>query len=265
FKLIKSLDGGRHWETAGGVPNDAFLHFVSKDEAFSANAETFNGGKTWRNLPIPKNTVGNAYFHDQNNGWVVTKGTNTFHVERTTDAGKTWHIVMTRKTAAPLTGVIIRSAGSDDAWVECIGDSGMSQTSYSLFHTTDGGKNWKTVIANSTAGGGPAPGFSMNDYDGPHNAGSAPGPLYVVNSKVAFMAGKCPACNEPNSIGWTKDGGKTWVNGKAKFKGYGPELLAIANAKQGWWITTNNHDQKTSTMYTTSDGGEHWTKVHVFQ
>jgi photosystem II stability/assembly factor-like uncharacterized protein len=49
---------------------------------------------------------------------------------------------MTRTTVAPLNGALIRSAGTDDAWIECIGDSGMTQTSYSLFHTTDGGKHW---------------------------------------------------------------------------------------------------------------------------
>ncbi|MFP3381869.1 hypothetical protein SB767_36740, partial [Bacillus sp. SIMBA_069] len=62
---------------------------------------------------------------------------------------------MSKKTVSPVNGVLIRSAGPQDAWIECIGDTGMTQTSYSLFHTADGGKSWQTVIAKSTAGAGP--------------------------------------------------------------------------------------------------------------
>lgn len=80
-------------------------------------------------------------------------------VKRTVDGGVAWRTVMSRETVSPLSVTVIRSAGQDDAWVELIGDSGMSQTSYSLFHTTDGGDNWITVLANSTADGGPAPAF----------------------------------------------------------------------------------------------------------
>lgn len=82
---------------------------------------------------------------------------------------------MSRNNAANLTGSVIRSAGANDAWIELIGESGMTQTSYSLFHTKDGGKTWQTVLANSTAGGGPAPGIAAGDTAGPKNTGSKPG------------------------------------------------------------------------------------------
>ena len=139
----------------------------------------------------------------------------------------------------------------------------MTQTSYSLFHTIDGGAHWQTVIANSTAGGGPAPGFPLSYNDGPHNAGVGPGTLYVVNPNVTYMSGKCNACDKHNSIGWTHDGGKTWVNGKALFSGYGQDLLAFADSKNGWWIITDN--EKPAVMYTTIDGGVQWKKVFTFQ
>lgn len=42
--LLGTSDGGTHWEAAGTVPNKGFLHFVSKNEAFSANARTADGG-----------------------------------------------------------------------------------------------------------------------------------------------------------------------------------------------------------------------------
>jgi photosystem II stability/assembly factor-like uncharacterized protein len=139
----------------------------------------------------------------------------------------------------------------------------MSQTSYSLFHTADGGKSWQTVIANSTAGGGPAPGFPIDHSSGPENTGSKPGALYVVDPNTAYMGGQCPACDKPNTIGWTTDGGKTWTNGETQLEGYGNQLLAIADATHGWWIISDSAGP--SVMYTTADGGNSWSKVHTFQ
>lgn len=261
-RLLHTTDGGKHWSPVGRVPDGTFLHFISSREAFLGNQHSTDGGKTWSKLAVPASMTGEAYFHDAKNGWAVTRKDGEFDIQRTTDGGKTWKAVMSRKLEGDLNGAVIRSAGTNDAWVECVGGSGMSQTSYSLFHTKDGGKNWQTVIANSTAGGGPAPGFPLNQNTGPVNQGAKPGPLYVVSPDVAYMGGECPACDNPNTVGKTTDGGKTWINSKAAFPGYAGELLAIADAKHGWWICTDNKEP--SVMYTTSDGGEHWTKVHTF-
>ncbi|MCM2535945.1 hypothetical protein NDK43_31210 [Neobacillus pocheonensis] len=262
-KLLQSSDGGQHWALIGTTPNKAYLHFTSKTTAISGNIYSQDGGKTWYSLPIPKDMVGDAYFHDVKNGWAVTQSNNVFYVKRTIDGGKSWNTVMTKNLSSPLAGAMIRSAGTNDAWIELIGGTGMTQTSYSVFHTTDGGNSWNTVIANSTAGGGPAPGFNQDYNKGPINKGSKPGPLYVVNPQVAFMGGSCPACDNPNSIGWTKDAGKTWVNSNVTLAGYGDAYLAISDASHGWWITTEN--TKPSVMYTTSDGGIHWNQVHIFR
>ncbi|MDR6552138.1 hypothetical protein [Paenibacillus qinlingensis] len=261
-KLLSTHDGGAHWSAVGTVPNQAFLHFVSKQEAYSGNAQTVDGGVKWKTLPVPDGITGDVYYHDSKNGWAVRQVKDTIEVLRTQDGGQNWKTVMSRPTVATLTGAVIRSAGVDDAWVELIGESGMTQTSYSLFHTRDGGKTWQTVLVNSTAGGGPAPGFPVGDTSGPKNTGSKPGPLYVVNTDVAFMGGSCPACDKPNSVGWTKDGGKTWVNGTESFTGYGELLLGMADANSGWLIT-NDHEQP-SVMYTTRSGGVNWNKVHTF-
>jgi photosystem II stability/assembly factor-like uncharacterized protein len=260
--LLTTRDGGGNWSRVGKVPNDGFIHFVTKAEGYSSNAQTLDGGKSWTTLAVPKPIIGDPYFHDKANGWAVTQFENTVKVERTIDGGQTWRGVMSRNTVAPITGALIRSAGKDDAWVEWIGDSGMNQTSYSVFHTADGGKSWQTVIANSTAGGGPAPGFAMDYTKGPVNQGTTPGPLYVVDPKVAFMGGQCLTCDSPNSVGWTTDGGKTWMNGQQMFDGLETELLAMADSKQGWLIVTDL--VKPSVMYTTEDGGKHWKKGFTF-
>ncbi|WP_312113795.1 hypothetical protein [Brevibacillus reuszeri] len=262
LSLIRTEDEGKHWSVVGEMPTHDFLHFVSDQEAFNGRWGTTNGGKTWTKLPVPPNMIGEPYFHDRAVGWAVTKGQDAFQVQRTMDGGKSWSVVMTKKSASLVNGVLIRSAGPQDAWIECIGDTGMTQTSYSLFHTADGGKTWQTVIAKSTAGAGPAPGFPMDYQNGPDIGGSSPGPLYVINSKEAFMGAQCMACDKPNTIGWTLDGGKTLGKGTVSLEGYGEELLAFADAKHGWWFVTDH--EKPSMMYATSDGGKHWNLVHTF-
>lgn len=70
------------------------------------------------------------------------------------------------------------------------------------------------------------------------------------------------ACDNSNTMGKTTDGGKTWIDLMAEFPGYGPQQIAAADANHVWWINTDNSEP--SIMYTTSDGGKHWTKVHTF-
>ncbi|RKP53236.1 hypothetical protein D7Z26_14985 [Cohnella endophytica] len=263
LELLHSKDGGNNWNNAGTVPNDGFLHFASSNEAFSGNARSTDGGKTWTEYKLPDNTVNNAYFHDRDNGWAVTYDKDKIHFMRTVDGAKSWKSVHEMPTVSPVTEAIIRSAGKNDAWIELVGDSGMSQTSYSLFHTTDGGGKWQPVIANNQAGSGPAPGYK-NDAETkvPRNNGAAPGPLYVVDTKTAFMGGFCGPCDLPNTMGKTTDGGKTWTNLKSSFSGYGPQFIAAENAQHVWWVTTDSVEP--SVMYTSADGGKTWKKAHTF-
>jgi hypothetical protein len=171
-------------------------------------------GKTWKPLPVPKQLTGDAYFHDKANGWAVTQENGVFQVMRTVDGGQSWSAVMKRETVALLSGAVIRSAGKDDAWIQCIGGYGMNQTSYSLFHTTDGGRHWQTVIAKSTAGGGPAPGFPADYPGGPTIDGSAPGPLYVVNPDIASWADVAWRAICPIRSGGRRTAAKRWKRGR---------------------------------------------------
>ncbi len=63
-------------------------------------------------------------------------------------------------------------------------------------------------------------------------------------------------------MGKTIDGGKTWVNLPSKFPGFGTQQVAAADADHVWWINTDSTEP--SVMYTSSDGGKHWNKVHTF-
>ncbi|MBU9707323.1 hypothetical protein KSP24_10345 [Paenibacillus sp. AK121] len=264
--LLATLDGGKRWEAVGTVPEQGqagFLHFVSSKEGFSGNQYTKDGGQSWSSLPVPSHIVGQPYYHDRQNGWAVTQSTErSFQILHTVNGGQNWTPVMSRTTEGPLNGVTIRSVERGNAWIELVGDTGMNQTSYSLWHTADSGQSWRTVLANSTAGGGPAPGIGQQDNQVPKNEGTAPGMLYAVNSSTALMGGYCAPCDKPNTIGWTTDGGKTWNNGKQGFEGYGNQQIGMANAKEGWAIFSDS--EQAPILYTTSDGGQHWTQSHVF-
>ncbi|AET59398.1 hypothetical protein HPL003_13225 [Paenibacillus terrae HPL-003] len=264
--LLATQDGGKRWESTGTVPKQGqagFLHFISPKEGLSGNQYTKDGGQTWSALPVPDHMVGQPYYHDQHNGWAVTQSTEgSFRILHTTNGGQKWTTVLSRTSEAPLNGVIIRSVERGNAWIELVGDTGMNQTSYSLWHTADSGQSWRAVLANATAGGGPAPGISQQDNQVPKNEGAAPGMLYAVNSSTALMGGYCAPCDKPNTIGWTNDGGKTWNNGKQSFDGYGGQQIGMANAKEGWAIFSDS--EKAPVLYTTSDGGQHWTQSHVF-
>src|SRR5207247_419491 len=95
-RILHSNDGGKHWSLVGTTPNQAFLHFTSKTTALSGNYLTQDSGKTWHLLPIPKDTVGDVYFHDEKNGWAVTQSNKALDVKRTNDGGNTWETVMTK-------------------------------------------------------------------------------------------------------------------------------------------------------------------------
>jgi len=261
--ILRTMDGGKTWLRVGQAPNGGFLHFISGSTGFSAGAMTTDGGATWRELPVPDHLVGDAYFHDPANGWAVTQPSATsFSFMRTKDGGKSWTAVK-KFSNTSIISAVTRSAGKDDAWIECIGDSGMSQTAYSLFHTRDGGSSWQAVIEHSTAGAGTAPGFARGVESGAAvNNGAGPGSLYAVNGQTAYMGGYCSPCEVPNTIGWTKDGGKSWNNGEQALPGYAPSQLAMADEENGWFISGSGGDPYI--LYATSDGGKHWARKFTF-
>jgi BNR/Asp-box repeat. len=262
--LIQSTNGGKSWTKAGTVPNHGYLHFTNDKTAFSGDSVTKDGGKTWTMLQTPGKAIGDVYFHDVNNGWAVQYVNGSILFMHTTDGGKTWNTVMTRKSEESPNNVIIRSTAANDAWIELIGGSGMSQTSYSLFHTADGGKTWLPAIVKNGAGSGPAPGFTMDDPTVPKDMTSTgPGTLYVVNPQTAIMGGQCQACDKANTIMQTTDGGKHWTISKSEFTGYGTQYIGASDANHIWFISTDATNA--AVLNTSADGGKTWHKIYTFK
>ncbi|UOF91290.1 hypothetical protein LSG31_03255 [Fodinisporobacter ferrooxydans] len=260
--LLQTTDGGNHWAMISDVQSGSTLRFTSNTDGFYGGHMTTDGGVTWKRLQIPDylQTVG-TYFDDATTGWSVVRDKTNYKIERTADGGKHWNIVFQRPTAFPIAKAWIQSTSAEDAWVMIYGGSGMTQTSYTLLHSSDAGAHWTPVILQSTAGGGPAPGYSEQASKGKAGPGSKPGDWVAFNSKSMILAGVCPACEGHGTvgIGFTTDGGITYTNTKNKFPGQ-ESSVSFLNPKDGWLLTNSP-----SILYSTNDGGQTWTTVYQFE
>ncbi|MBL0386731.1 hypothetical protein JJB07_08705 [Tumebacillus sp. ITR2] len=259
--VLQTKDGGLHWNEISHPAHVRNLHFVSETTGFGSDMITQDGGKTWTPVKAPDSLMGNPAFSDANHGWAVTAEGNSFQIQHTADGGQTWTKLFSRPTQEPPVTASVQTTSPVDAWVMIVGSSGMTQTSFSIFHTSDGGANWQPVIAQSTAGGGTAPGYDTPNT-GPKGPASKPGYLEVVNSQVAMLSGFCGACGEGTiSTGWTVNNGKTWTNSTQQIPGSGGQL-SFVNANQGWLITSPY--DKPSVLYNTQTSGQTWTQEFVF-
>jgi len=182
------------------------------------------------------------------NGWVVG-----FHrIWRTVDGGRQWHPVAELSTI-PMSADI-RVAGSS-VWVLLRGGSGMNQTSYTVLQYTPKA-GWKTALAVSTAGAGPAPDAASNAPAGP---GLVPGPLVAVNAGTTFFAGEVPAANLGTTAVWAyHDGG--WTRFPAIFGANGipgSDALSFVNVRDGWLVAGSGSTQ----VFRTRNGGQSWYQV----
>ncbi|MGZ6550806.1 MAG: YCF48-related protein, partial [Tumebacillaceae bacterium] len=193
YALLSTTDGGLHWKEVSNPTNVLAdpngigeLHFTSATEGTLGDLMTTDGGKTWQTLPVPSGSHFNPVYLDRTNGWLFYSSNNTasqIRIQRTTDGGKSWTDTMTKATQSPSAGGQLKVSSPNDVWALIYGGTGMTQTSYSLFHTTDGGADWQTVLANSTAGGGPAPGVDPSTVDASKQGPKTkPGDLEVVDA-----------------------------------------------------------------------------------
>jgi photosystem II stability/assembly factor-like uncharacterized protein len=280
--LWRTDDGGRVWQGLR-VPNGpsydaavlslsaagASVAYVAVGSTVATAAATFvshNGGGTWARVrtPLP---FGQLAFTSASDGWAVTRlGADVY---RTVDGGRTWTRSFTGPVptppGTPLSGVLT-SAGPTGAYLLLIGGSGMSQTSYSVYHTTDGAQ-WDPVVAVSTAGAGPAPGNPHGVATGPHTPGyglgSSPGPI-AASGGVALLVGVCRACDNPTTdVVRSTDGGHTWsapvrladTEGMPTFSD-----LSLPSPQVGYLAVPGFAGQP-AVIFATRDGGRTWRLV----
>ncbi|MBW4084541.1 hypothetical protein [Paenibacillus sp. S150] len=259
--LIRTADGGSTWTR---LTNNAVtferIDFMDSQAGFGYNrASTYytkDGGTVWSKVPTPANTRG-SYFSSRNNGWavVVVPGSG-YQVMRTTDGGASWKLSLKSAYPEPVYGQVY--AEGPQVYALLYGGSGMSQTSYSLYGSPDSGGSWTRVIAQDTAGGGPAPGSGAAKVKkGP--ASGSPGNMQLIGKTTAFLVGYQPAA-EAVGIGVTKNNGQEWSNLKT-VPGFEGEI-SFADHNQGWLAA---RDLNSSTLYFTKDGGANWSAKFTFK
>jgi photosystem II stability/assembly factor-like uncharacterized protein len=161
-------------------------------------------------------------------------------IERTTDGGKTWHLV--DQVSVSLTAVAL--TGSDVAWVSEAGAScgvGGRCTTSILLLTTDGGTSWRQVHSQ-------APVFSVS----PTSATSA---WAVAPLPDVFSAG--------TGLMHSNDGGQTWQprgNPCGQLPNLAPWAVSFAESVTGWVMCISGPatDMQPKALFATNNGGATW-------
>jgi photosystem II stability/assembly factor-like uncharacterized protein len=267
--ILETTDGGSVWHVrkhpAGKLADVQFIsssvgYAVTGQAAYdqpSAMYRTIDSGMTWSRIqtPISPEAVG---FYNSKDGWIVGPHSNGFF--HTTDGGKTWRRWGKSLPNWTVTRANIVPTGLDQVWAQLVGDSGMSQNPYTIFHTVNG-KSWMPVLGISTAGAGPAPGVPGGKVtSGP---GNDSGPMAVVDSNTIRVAGLCYACgNGTTSVYGTTDGGVHWKKDTSIMAAIGfPGLhgMSFVDANHGWLLEATAGSSK---LLRTIDGGTSWRQVY---
>ncbi|WP_405116477.1 hypothetical protein MHH28_15715 [Paenibacillus sp. FSL K6-1217] len=259
--LIRTADGGSTWtRLSNKAVTFESVEFLDSSKGFGYNRNstyyTNDGGESWSLIKTPANTRG-AYFTSRNSGWaaVVVPGSG-YQIMRTADGGANWKRMLNVPYADPSYGQLY--ANASQVYAVLYGGSGMSQTSYSVYGSSNAGVSWTRVIAQETAGGGPAPGSGAATVKkGP--ASGTPGNMVLIGKTTAFLAGYQPAAEEVG-VGLTKNNGRTWSNQKA-VPGFGG-VISFTDHNRGWLAVRG---MNSSTLYVTKDAGATWTARFSFE
>jgi len=161
FRNIGPLQGGRV-TTVTGVPSDPNVYYMG--EASGGVFKTTDAGETWFPVTdgqVPLGSSGSIAVADSDPN-VVFLGTGSDGVRsnvsigrgvyRSPDAGATWSFVGL-PDAGQIGGVRIHPTDPDIVWVAANGDPFRPNPERGVFKTTDGGANWRHVLAISDSTG----------------------------------------------------------------------------------------------------------------
>jgi photosystem II stability/assembly factor-like uncharacterized protein len=266
--VLRTTDGGSHWRNvtpphmsfSQGSIADFFtvsLAWIAVPQAGAAavhNWRTTDGGQSWQQSMVQASSVKQMTFTDAQHGWILSGkeyaagvAAEPVSVLRTADGGQTWQSISTALFAdttppghLPYGGQKsgIRFLNTTTGWVT--GNVTLNNLAW-LYITHDGGQSWfqQTLPMPS---GVPAAQLSIL---APTFFSATDGVLPVRFSDL--ITGKSVA----TVIYTTHDGGTTW---QATIPvPIALEASSFLDGQQGW-ITDG------SSLYGTSDGGQHWTK-----
>lgn len=275
--IMTSTDGGRHFSTYS-LPQQKSQSsslissdFISPTSSYvvvgnygtsTALFKTTNKGAIWHSVKAPKGTL-DVGFSDNQHGWLIASTSSGGYFYHTIDAGAHW--ILTKHIATQIwsyaQGASVFPVTPTTAYMQVIGQGGMSQSSFTLFKTTNG-RTWSPILGTSTAGGGPAPGVGNGKVaQGP---GYDAGPVAVVGNKTIFVLGGMEATGLGTAeLAVSHNGGSSFTTympiSGANGTPFGSSMMSFVNAKDGWLV---NGNVSTPTLLHTTNGGVTWHTIY---
>ncbi|HYO50949.1 MAG TPA: YCF48-related protein [Chloroflexia bacterium] len=220
--VYRSTDGGRNWDPilTSTSNNLSSVSYVNSQLAWAVGQDgviirTTNGGASWqRQLSGTDAYFGGVTFVSPTEGWIA--GGDVFL--HTTNAGATWE----RQTVPSDTWAYsLHFTDNLNGWAAGPG--------YNIVHTTDGGRTWRTELADWMWRNEPRDLFDISSADGVHAI----------------------AVGELGAVWTTENGGAEWV-----FRQNGMPYRTTdmdANDVYHAWIASDS-----GAVAFTTDGGAHW-------
>lgn len=267
--VLKTTDGGVHWQdvtpTNAGLNKYAMGQFMNAQYAWvaigPANQEegagirvlrTSDGGTHWQQSTIHDAVVSIVdvpHFINANQGWIEASstpgaGSAKSDIWASSDGGQTWTQLSSNKTSNGLnlgyvTGISFRDAqfGIAAGNLGAGGDNSVP----SIAITQNGGRTWQTRSLPHLLGG----------YVNPLNNSQPP----VFFGNVVFLPVNVTVSNGNLLVLYrSNDGGVNWVQTSvAHIQATNTYVLDTTHA----WAT----DTSSGELYSTSDGGNHWSQV----
>jgi photosystem II stability/assembly factor-like uncharacterized protein len=261
--VLRTQDGGQHWETVLGIPSDgiqpiqqiqavdgqrAWVLWLDKPTCqtvcLSYLQRTTDGGQTWTTLLHA--TIASMRFASATRGWVALEdspGPGTVEVRETSDGGTTWQSRLQTSTGS---AARLDAATTSRAWfltVDTTTCSASQCVKYVLFRTDDGGLTWLNL-------GNP------KDFTTNCSGGHLAGLLFASAGRgwlgLSLGAGGAPI--GPGGILKSEDGGRTWRCATT------PPNIDVVSAADPFHVWAAGEDRLTQStaLFTTEDAGATW-------
>lgn len=226
-KLIRSIDGGEHWQIINPNPTSFPTYFFDPQNGISAGmfgiSITKDGGFTW-NIVMSHSSITSLHFTSRDTGYAASGFISTGiaggffsngDILKTNDGGNTWTLLeypgfnKENKEGPGIFG--LNFINNNTGFIYVIDGKGQDAYSSSkIYKTTDGGGSWITINTDLIKKFGYVNNFFMKTIE------------------EGFLT-------STNGIFYTKDGCKTWQ----KETNISVSLITFPNSNTGYAIDTS--------------------------